>query len=97
MSFPTQAWDAGRSAPPTGEKTQAYGGPAVGLPHELDSLGSVGERTMDFLPPLQQAGHRKRLLNGNRFVRELRPIGLRAKRRAGDGIQNNTAGISNGR
>jgi hypothetical protein len=35
-----------------GEKTQDYGGPAVGLPHELDSLGSVGERAMEFLPPL---------------------------------------------
>src|SRR4029453_5551774 len=60
---------------PHGEKTQADGGPAVGLPHELDSLGSVGERTMDFLPPLQQGAHRKCLLNEKRIVRELAPDG----------------------
>jgi len=54
-----------------GEKAEANGGPAVGLPHELDSLGSMGERAMEFFPPLQQGGHRKTPPKRNRLGRKL--------------------------
>src|ERR687892_51649 len=65
--------------PTQGEEAQADGGPGVGLPYELHGPGSVSEGAADFLPLLQQGGHRAGLLKGNEIVEEWSRAGGRAK------------------